>query len=50
VRDRLKEFLTSRGLILKFMSEPLLQSHIRITLGTQEQNERVIAAFEEFFR
>ena len=50
VRDRLKEFLTSRGLILKFMNEPLLQSHIRITLGTQEQNQRVIAAFEEFFR
>lgn len=49
VRDRLKEFLTSRGLILKFMNEPLLKSHIRITLGTQEQNERVIAAFEEFF-
>jgi histidinol-phosphate aminotransferase len=50
VRDRLKEFLTSRGLILKFMNEPLLQSQIRITLGTQEQNARVIAAFEEFFR
>jgi histidinol-phosphate aminotransferase len=50
VRDRLKEFLAARGLILKFMNEPLLTSHIRITLGTQEQNERVIAAFEEFFR
>jgi histidinol-phosphate aminotransferase len=50
VRDRLKDFLTSRGLILKFMNEPLLKSHIRITLGTQEQNERVIAAFQEFFR
>ncbi len=49
-RDRLKEFLTTRGLILKFMNEPLLKSHIRITLGTQEQNERVIASFEEFFR
>jgi histidinol-phosphate aminotransferase len=50
VRDRLKDFLTSRGLILKFMNEPLLKSHIRITLGTQEQNGRVIAAFQEFFR
>lgn len=50
VRDRLKDFLTSRGLILKFMNEPLLKSHIRITLGTQEQNQRVIAAFQEFFR
>jgi histidinol-phosphate aminotransferase len=50
VRDRLKDFLAARGLILKFMNEPLLKSHIRITLGTQEQNERVIAAFQEFFR
>lgn len=49
-RDQLKEFLTSRGLMLKFMNEPLLKSHIRITLGTQEQNARVIAAFEQFFR
>jgi histidinol-phosphate aminotransferase len=50
LRARLKEQFTSRGLILKFMDEPVLKSHIRITLGTQEQNERVIAAFEEFFR
>ena len=50
IRDRLKTFMTDRGLILKFMNEPQLKSHIRITLGTQEQNERVIAAFEEFFR
>jgi histidinol-phosphate aminotransferase len=49
VRDRLKDALVARGLILKFMNEPLLKSHIRITLGTQEQNERVIAAFEQFF-
>jgi histidinol-phosphate aminotransferase len=49
IRDRLKAHFISRGLILKFMDEPLLKSHIRITLGTQEQNERVIAAFEEFF-
>jgi histidinol-phosphate aminotransferase len=49
LRDRMKAHFTARGLILKFMNESLLKSHIRITLGTQEQNERVIAAFEEFF-
>jgi histidinol-phosphate aminotransferase len=49
LRAKLKEFFTAKGLILKFMDEPMLNSHIRITLGTQEQNERVIAAFEEFF-
>lgn len=50
IKDRLKEFMTKRGLILKFMAEPLLNSHIRITLGTQEQNRRVVDAFKEFFR
>ena len=50
VRDGLNAFLTSRGLMLKFMNEPLLKAHIRITLGTTEQNELVIAAFEEVFR
>jgi len=50
IKEPLKEFMTKRGLILKFMAEPLLNSHIRITLGTQEQNRRVIDAFKEFFR
>jgi len=50
IKDRLKEFMTKRGLILKFMNEPLLNSHIRITLGTQEQNKQVVDAFREFFR
>ncbi|MDT8324096.1 MAG: histidinol-phosphate transaminase [Bacteroidota bacterium] len=34
----LKEYLTGRGLVVKFMNEQLLHSHMRITLGTQEQN------------
>ena len=47
---KLKDVLVSQGLMVKFMDEPLLKSHIRITLGTQEQNERVMVAFEKFFR
>jgi histidinol-phosphate aminotransferase len=44
----LKEFLTSRGLIIKFMNEELLNSHLRITLGTEEQNRAVINSIKEF--
>jgi len=44
----LKAFLTGRGLIIKFMDEEILNSHLRITLGTQEQNRRVINAIKEF--
>ncbi len=44
----LKEFLTKRNLIIKFMNEPQLNSHLRITLGTQEQNRLVIEAIKEF--
>jgi histidinol-phosphate aminotransferase len=45
----LKEFLTARGIIVKFMDEQLLNSHVRITLGTREQNLLVIDAIREFF-
>jgi len=44
----LKENLTQKGLIIKFMNEPELNSHLRITLGTQEQNKRVVVAIKEF--
>lgn len=44
----LKEFLDGRGLIIKFMNEELLNSHLRITLGTQEQNLAVINSIKEF--
>lgn len=44
----LKTFLNGKGLIIKFMNEELLNSHLRITLGTQEQNQAVINAIKEF--
>ena len=44
----LKEFLNAKGLIIKFMNEELLNSHLRITLGTQEQNLAVVKAIKEF--
>ena len=48
IKASLKEFLTSKNLIVKFMNEDLLNSHLRISLGTQEQNRLVINAIKEF--
>jgi histidinol-phosphate aminotransferase len=45
----LQKYLTDKGLIVKFMNEPLLNSHIRITLGTQEQNGMLIEAIKAYY-
>lgn len=49
IKSPLKDHCMKRGIVLKFMDEPLLNSHIRITLGTGEQNRLVINAIQEFF-
>lgn len=41
-RERLERGLLNRELHLKFLDEPLLSSHVRITLGTPEENSAVI--------
>jgi histidinol-phosphate aminotransferase len=38
IKDSLKNFLTDRGVIIKFMDEDGLNHHVRITIGTREQN------------
>jgi histidinol-phosphate aminotransferase len=38
IKDTLKEYLTERKMIVKFMNEEGLDRHIRITLGTHLQN------------
>ena len=48
-KEPLQAFLKERGLILKFMNEPLLNSHIRITLGTREENRMVIDAIKAYY-
>ena len=45
----LKQFLIDKGLIIKFMNEEVINSHMRITLGTQEENRMVVDAIKEFF-
>jgi histidinol-phosphate aminotransferase len=47
--DPLKKHLTDKGLIIKFMNEEVINSHMRITLGTQKENKMVIDAIKEFF-
>ncbi len=46
-RQPLKAGLQERGIIVKFLDDPGLEDCIRITIGTQEQNARVMAAFKE---
>jgi histidinol-phosphate aminotransferase len=48
-RSPLKAYLEERGLIIKFMDEPLLNSHVRITIGTQDENRTLIDAIKSFF-
>ncbi len=43
VRDGLRR----RGIFPRFFDTPRLRDHIRISVGTPEQNDRVIAAFRE---
>ena len=46
--DPLKDFLVKKNLIIKFMNEEILNSHLRITLGTQEENRMVIQAIKDY--
>ena len=48
-KEGLQAALKQKGLIVKFMEEPLLNSHIRITIGTREQNKMVINAITSYF-
>ena len=45
----LKAFLEERGLFLKFMDEALLNTHVRITIGTQEENRLVLDAITSYY-
>ena len=45
----LKAHLEERSLMIKFMDEPLLNSHVRITIGTQEENRLLIDAITSYY-
>ncbi len=48
-RAGLKAHLEQRRLIIKFMDEPLLNSHVRITIGTQEENRLLLDAITSYY-
>jgi histidinol-phosphate aminotransferase len=50
IKDKLKDFLTEKGVIVKFMAEERLNSHIRITIGRREQNLLLMDLIKSFLR
>lgn len=48
IKDSLKKYLAERKMIIKFMNEEGLNSHIRITLGTHPQNSMLIKLIRTF--
>jgi len=41
-----KNFLRQRGILIRYFNKPGLDDHIRISVGTQEQNEKLFAALK----
>ncbi|MGE5314775.1 MAG: pyridoxal phosphate-dependent aminotransferase [Acidobacteriota bacterium] len=50
IRADLKQYLTERNLIIKFLDEEAFRSEVRISLGTKEQNKLLVTAIKEFCR
>jgi histidinol-phosphate aminotransferase len=48
IKDPLNKYLTERNMIVKFMNEDGLFSHIRITLGTHSQNSLLLKLIKSF--
>jgi histidinol-phosphate aminotransferase len=48
IKDSLKKYLTDKDIIIKFMNEDGLNNHIRITIGTQSQNRKLIKLIKSF--
>ena len=50
IKESLNKYLTERNMIVKFVAEDGLFSHIRITIGTQEQNAMLMNMVKAFLR
>jgi histidinol-phosphate aminotransferase len=48
IKDDLKKYLTERNMVVKFMAEDGLFNHLRITIGTQEQNRMLLHMIKSF--
>lgn len=42
------EFLKKKGFVIKFLTEKILNSQLRITIGTHEENVQLLQAIKEF--
>ncbi|MBI4417799.1 MAG: aminotransferase class I/II-fold pyridoxal phosphate-dependent enzyme, partial [Ignavibacteriales bacterium] len=45
----LTEYLKSHGIVVKMFSEDEFRDCVRITLGTQDQNQKLFRAIRSFF-
>jgi histidinol-phosphate aminotransferase len=43
----LQQALEQRGVLVRYFAEPRLQASLRITIGTPEQNDRLLALLAE---
>jgi histidinol-phosphate aminotransferase len=48
LRSPLQQFLSDNNIALKFFEEKEFSSHIRITMGTAEQNEKLLEILQRF--
>lgn len=48
IKDNLKKYFTDRNMVVKFMAEDGLFNHLRITIGTQEQNRLLLNMIRSF--
>lgn len=48
IKVQLNTFLKNRGLSIKFMAEDDLDQHVRISIGTQEENKLLMDTIKEF--
>lgn len=50
LKERLQAAFKAKGYLVKFMNEPDINTHMRITIGTHPQNCRVIETIKEVVR
>jgi len=43
----LRDGLAARGIMVRYFDTPLLQNHIRVSVGTPEQSDRLVAALRD---
>jgi histidinol-phosphate aminotransferase len=48
IKDGLKKYLMERNMVIKFMAEDGLFNHLRISIGTQEQNRMLMKMIKDY--